>query len=71
MLSSLPFYLGKRRERRNEMAYIKGATLVSLNNQNLKQTIEKASHFFSKAKDILVLKYNVHNTWTIDPEDFG
>lgn len=53
------------------MAYIKGATLVSLNNQNLKQTIEKASHFFNKAKDILVLKYNVHNTWTIDPEDFG
>ena len=53
------------------MGYIKDATLVSFNNQNLKQTIKKTSHFLSKAKDILVLKYNVHNTWTVYPEDFG
>lgn len=56
----------------NEMGYVREATLVWFTDQNLKQRTEKAgcysSHFPSKAKGTLVVKYDVHNTWTVDPD---
>lgn len=39
----------------------------------LKQTTEKAAcysfHYLSKVKGFLVFKYNVHNIWTVDPDN--